>query len=77
MEDFAWVIERGDSRPSQPTYWAGIAATHSTWSEDHMDAVRFSRKQDAEKVACGLGQGYHRVCDHGWDNKKELEDIPS
>ena len=22
--------------------------------------------QDAEKVACGLGHGYHRVCAHGW-----------
>lgn len=31
-----------------------------------MEAVRFARKQDAEKVACGLGHGYHRVCAHGW-----------
>lgn len=60
--EFAWVIERGDSQPSAPTYWSGP----DQWSQDHLDAVRFSRKQDAERVACRLGQGYHRIAEHGW-----------
>lgn len=62
---FAWVIERGDSQPCAPTYWTG-PNNGGGWSQDHMDAVRFARKQDAERVACQLGQGYHRVCEHGW-----------
>ena len=48
QDEFAWVIERGDSQPSAPTYWSGH---DDRWSQDHMDAVRFSRKQDAERVA--------------------------
>ncbi|MCK9994030.1 MAG: hypothetical protein Dbin4_02550 [Alphaproteobacteria bacterium] len=66
MSEFAWVIERGDSQSCDPTYWAGLSRLDSKWSQDHMEAVRFARKQDAEKVACGLGHGYHRVCAHGW-----------
>lgn len=60
--EFGWVIERGDSEVCAPTYWAGP----DRWSQDHMDAIRFCRKQDAERVACRLGQGYHRVAEHGW-----------
>src|SRR6185312_3151035 len=63
-EEFGWVIERGDSSPSSPTYWSGP----DYWSQDHMDAVRFSRKQDAERVACRLHGGHHRICEHGWCN---------
>lgn len=61
-EEFGWVIERGDSETCAPTYWAGP----DRWSQDHMDAIRFSRKCDGERVACRIGQGYHRVCEHGW-----------
>jgi len=65
--EFGWVIERGDSTPATPTYWAGS----EYWSQDHMDAVRFARKQDAERVACRLHGGYHRVCEHGWHKLPE------
>lgn len=62
-DEFAWVIERGDSQPHSPTYWSGI----DSWSQDHLDAVRFARKQDAERVAHSIRDGgYHRVCEHGW-----------
>lgn len=61
-QEFGWVIERGDSQPSAPTYWSGP----DRWSQSHMDAVRFVRKQDAESVASRLGQGYHRVAEHSW-----------
>lgn len=66
--EFAWVIERGDSPPHSPTYWTGP----DRWSQDHQDAVRFARKQDAERVACHTGQGYHRVAEHGWHNGAHL-----
>jgi len=62
VDEFAWLIERGDLSPARPTYWAGP----DHWSQDHMDAVRFARKEDAERVACRLHAGYHRVCEHGW-----------
>jgi len=61
-DESGWVIERGDSSPGSPTYWSGPDA----WSQDHMDAVRFARKQDAERVACRVHGGHHRVCEHLW-----------
>ena len=60
--EFAWVIERGDTPPSAPAYWTGGEG----WSQDHMDAVRFARKQDGEKVAYHFRQPNCRVCEHGW-----------
>lgn len=61
-EETGWVIERGDSQTYAPTYWAGP----DYWSQNNLDAVRFARKNDAEQVACKLGQGYHRVAEHAW-----------
>lgn len=65
--EFAWVIERGDSSPSAPTYWAG-PADHSDgrWSQDHMDAIRFAREEDARRVAYHFRQPNCRICEHGW-----------
>lgn len=57
-----WVIERGDSPPSAPTYWAG----DDRWSEDHMDAIRFARKWDGERVSARLFYPNNRVCEHVW-----------
>ena len=68
MTETGWVIERGDSEPSAPLYWAG----HYEWERDHLKAVRFSRKEDAERVAerertlDDGGPEYARVCEHSW-----------
>jgi hypothetical protein len=65
--EYGWVIERGDSTVDAPTYWAGpVNHGLNTWSQNHMDAVRFARKDDAERVAPYLGDGHHRVAEHGW-----------
>lgn len=68
--EFAWLIELGDSPASQPLYWsAGIPAKGppTNWHPDHLEAVRFARKQDAEKVATALAGGVSvRICEHGW-----------
>lgn len=60
----AWVIEDAGSEPSTPAYFAGV----HHWTRDHLKAVRFSRKQDAQALvdAGGLGSGYFRVCEHAW-----------
>lgn len=63
LRETGWVIERGNSQPSTPTYWAGP----DRWSQDHMDAVRFTRQIDAARVASReTWLAPHRVCEHVW-----------
>lgn len=64
--EFAWVIEMGRSPVSAPEYWAG-----NRWSTDHADAIRFARKEDAERTAKGFDddpapEADYRFCEHGW-----------
>ena len=68
MDESGWVIERGDSEVSRPRYWRG-----NGWSYDHMDAIRYARKIDAERTASGFDEDGrlpldepHRICEHGW-----------
>ncbi len=61
-----WVIESIYSSPSAPEYWNGGRDSQS-WTLDHLRAVRFSRKQDADMVADTVFSGKgHRVCEHYW-----------
>lgn len=67
--EFAWVIERGDSSPSAPTYWtgpSGLSGDDGGWSQDHMDAIRFAREEDARQVMCRFRYPNCRACEHGW-----------
>ena len=78
MTEFAWVIEKGDTKPSSPLYlsasWYGWA-----WSPDHEAATRFAREVDAMEVIkmlhgddaddCTDDDGRHRAAEHGWDKK--------
>jgi len=61
-----WLIELGRSPVSAPEYWCG-----SGWSTDHMQAVRFARRIDAERTAAGWDdepapETPYRICEHGW-----------
>lgn len=57
-----WVIECEDSDPAAPLYWAG-----KDWSEDHMTAVRFARKIDAQRLHFHLMPDTDvRICAHEW-----------
>ena len=61
-----WVIELGRSEVSAPEYWCG-----NGWSKDHMRAIRFARKIDAENTAKGWDDEPapeipYRFCEHGW-----------
>lgn len=57
VEGLAWVIV--DSRPQDdgmPLYWCGFH-----WDRDHLRAVRFVRKGDAESAIMGLPNGMHLI----------------
>jgi hypothetical protein len=61
--DFAWVIEGSWSPVSDPAYWAGS----SMWVRDHLKAIRFARKEDADNAAMMMCAGVNvRICEHGW-----------
>lgn len=60
--EIGWVIEREDSDPSRPMYYAG-----KDWSYDNLKAVRFARKEDAETMSSYMFPGEpHRIADHMW-----------
>ena len=65
-----WLIERGDSDPAAPKYWAAgqrEAERSSAWTSNHMEAIRLARREDAEKVAKRLFPSIAvRIAEHGW-----------
>lgn len=71
----AWLIERADSDPAEPKYWcAGMLhhpqhdpARKSSWTSNEMEAIRFARKVDAEKVAHRMSFPPVRICEHIWE----------
>lgn len=67
--DYAWLIEMGASKVSDPLYFSGMDSLgRFNWTRDNMLAVRFVREQDAVKVAGGDTFGTkHRICEHGWE----------
>ena len=78
MEEVAWLIEIKD-RPV-PMWFSGMDYTLtlngdslrvSTWTDDSLEAVRFSRKVDADKVSKGLSVDCVSL-EHMWlDNSKD------
>jgi hypothetical protein len=60
-----WVLERADSDPSRPLYYAPEGGHGEMWSHDHNDALRFAREIDASRQAYALGIQV-RVCEHEW-----------
>jgi hypothetical protein len=69
-DELAWLIEHGDSATSEPRYWAAgqtDANRSSAWTFNHMEAIRFARKVDAEKVVRRIMKGVPvRIAEHGW-----------
>lgn len=67
-DEIGWLIERADLQG--PFYFCGYKNGNiylPYWHTDNQSAVRFSRKCDAEGVACSLKKPT-RVCDHMWVN---------
>lgn len=57
-----WVIECGGGDALPLYYWAGL----NRWSPDHLAAVRFARRVDAERVLSGIVGLPARVLEHEW-----------
>lgn len=72
--EYAWVIEHKDSPPGQPIYFTGFLHAALQWSNPgkHLAACRFSRKEDAERIAAFAGfyepNPTHYIREHGWDD---------
>lgn len=67
--EFAWVIERDESAPSAPEYFTGSNHPAMRWSNpgDNAAAIRFSRREDAEKMLRSTDPARpHRIAEHGW-----------
>lgn len=62
MTEFAWLIEAGDP----PHYWDGRGPDTGTLNA--FEAVRFARKEDAEKVRCWIVKGgeHWKSIEHGF-----------
>lgn len=61
MIETGWVIEFS----TPPFYWCGVIR----WTANHMDAIRFARKLDAERVLDTLSFDLRtkaRVTEHSW-----------
>lgn len=69
-DESGWVIERADSCPAEPKYWAAgqrEAERPSAWTSNHEEAIRFARKIDAEKVSRRLFPAIDvRIAEHAW-----------
>ena len=68
--EYAWVIEMpnplDDGDGTLRMYWDGFE-----WSHEDADAVRFSRKVDAEKIMATIEPAYRRsdrmrAAEHAW-----------
>ena len=69
MFSYAWVIENNTKHGI--LYWNGF-----DWYFDHMKAIRYSRRIDAQKTMYLLEPWAHSpnntVAEHGWDDALEI-----
>lgn len=72
MTEKAWLIEMPMATfNGPPCWWTGnykTGALTDQWSTDSLDAVRFSRKGDAERVIAGTLKLKEAVAtEHQWE----------
>lgn len=61
-DETGWLIECGGHNAAPLQYFDGLG-----WTADHMEAIRFSRKIDGERIAVGLDSEHQiRVVEHMW-----------
>lgn len=64
--ELAWLIERRDYGGGE--YLSGEASGYfPTWTKNFMEAIHFSRRIDAERIAGIFDDLDIHVCEHGWD----------
>lgn len=65
MSEQGWVIER-DGAKGDLFYFSALDDDGGfLWCIDHLEAVRFAREIDAQKVAVGCG-AVVRIAEHRW-----------
>ena len=69
--EYAWVIDRYHT--DELVFWTGAVPAvvtsqgiRSEWSNKHVDAIRFARKRDADRILLILCDGVGRSAQHGW-----------
>lgn len=79
-EERGWLLERADSDTASPWYWAAgqiDPSRSSAWTQNHMAAIRFARREDAQAVADRLMRKVPvavRVCEHEWSPHQPADD---
>lgn len=77
MSVTGWLIERADSSPPWPWYWAAgreTSARRSAWTQNPEQAIRFARREDAMRTQRRLFREIQvRIREHAWDAGPSLE----
>lgn len=63
----AWLIELKQSVSRTPMWYGETDEGVLGATSDHMKAIRFARKWDAEMVLADIGWTEAFVCEHAWD----------
>jgi hypothetical protein len=66
-DETGWLIENAER-----LYLTTDATGFFAWTKDNLDAIRFCRRQDAEKVASGNDDAWH-VVEHMWSDPAPIE----
>jgi hypothetical protein len=62
---WGWLIENG--KKGEELRYRTMEQGMFVWTPDHDKALRFCRREDAERVAEEDEQA-ERICQHGWDD---------
>lgn len=67
-DESGWVIEDAASPAHTPLYWTGRAGGVTGWTGNHIEAIRFARKVDAESFVSWVGwiPASVRIAEHAW-----------
>ena len=57
MTESGWLIENSQYGEG-PHWWTGHMFDDDDWTKDSLQAVRFSRKEDAQKIIDYIGWNY-------------------
>ncbi|MGZ3272392.1 MAG: hypothetical protein ACXU82_03920 [Caulobacteraceae bacterium] len=80
VEETGWLIERAASSPAAPEYLS-LKRKRQSWSHDHLEALRFARRVDAEDFAAlhlaENDRDLPRFAEHAWSDAPADEEAPA
>jgi hypothetical protein len=74
-DETGWLIEHTET-PKWWTGWPGSAFDVEFWTSESANAVRFSRREDAETMAHYALDGECRITQHMWCDPKISAEVP-